>query len=674
MRAAGIQLAGVVPLVDGEPPACEAPTLVAGDDVWTLTWKLAEGSGRSVVLRVRRDEAAETRAAGAKTQAAAAESRAPPAETRLPAHERAALVLDIALEGVRIDERVDSLGLRFGAVSGVLRYLRNGYTSWDGSYFVEPANADDLSGADAAASNGYAMTALVDLSGGTAVLGFVRHDRYQSRVRFAFATEPGCLDIETLIDRVPHSGRIEAESLVLLAGTEVEETLRQWARRVARVAPLPPRLPFMRIAGWCSWYSLYASISEPLLLDHLRAAARFRARYRVPFEIFQIDDGFVPEMGDWLDVKPQFPRGMAPLLADIKAAGFVPGLWIAPFMVGNRSRLYSEHPDWVVADRETGKPLAPMKFYGEFRWHKRSEEYYVLDITHPKAEAYIRNVFRTWTKEWGCGYFKTDFMYFGSEYGPAQARWHQAGLSRMEIWMRMARLIREEIGESLWLGCGGPIWAPVGLVDAVRIGRDIGVSWRGHYSAESLLRDQTSRNFANGILWQADPDCILLRDRFHDLTATEVSSLARFAGLSGGVLMTSDQLDEVPEDRRALFASFADNAASRACDFPLLGQGRLTHRTIVGHAGQPAIATGGDPVLIQRVRHSESKVVLNVFNTGDTAVERLVPWRVAGVGSDWALTTAAEDLMPTRTQEGLVVSVPPHGSCLLTFSRVQEIA
>ena len=33
------------------------------------------------------------------------------------------------------------------------------------------------------------------------------------------------------------------------------------------------------------------------------------------------------------------------------------------------------------------------------------------------------------------------------------------GLSRIEIWMRMARLIREEIGDALWLGCGGPIWA-----------------------------------------------------------------------------------------------------------------------------------------------------------------------------------------------------------------------
>ena len=62
----------------------------------------------------------------------------------------------------------------------------------------------------------------------------------------------------------------------------------------------------------------------------------------------------------------------------------------------------------------------------------------------------------------------------------------------------MARLIREEIGDALWLGCG----APSGRrrpVDAMRIGRDIGVSWEGHYSAESLLRDQASRNFGNGI-------------------------------------------------------------------------------------------------------------------------------------------------------------------------------
>ena len=60
-----------------------------------------------------------------------------------------------------------------------------------------------------------------------------------------------------------------------------------------------------------------------------------------------------------------------------------------------------------------------------------------------------------------------------------------------------------------------------------------------------LLRDQLTRNHASGILWQADPDCILLRDRFHELSDQQVRSLALFAGLAGGVLMTSDKLDEL---------------------------------------------------------------------------------------------------------------------------------
>jgi hypothetical protein len=191
--------------------------------------------------------------------------------------------------------------------------------------------------------------------------------------------------------------------------------------------------------------------------------------------------------------------------------------------------------------------------------------------------------------------------------------------------MRMACLIREEIGDALWLTCGGPIWAPVGLVDAVRIGRDIGVSWKGHYSAESLLRDQTARNFANGVLWQSDPDCILLRDRFHDLTDDEVHSLAVFAGLTGGVLMTSDQLDEIPEARRALFADLARDSAARSCDFPLLGAQPVRHRVGLTPTGAPALLSEGDPVILQRFTRPDGSTHLNVFNTGDSAEKRIIP-------------------------------------------------
>ena len=90
-------------------------------------------------------------------------------------------------------------------------------------------------------------------------------------------------------------------------------------------------------------------------------------------------------------------------------------------------------------------------------------------------------------------------------------------------------------------------------MDAVRIGRDVGVAWSGDYSAQSLLRDQACRNFANHILWQSDPDCVLLRERFHDLSDEEVKSLAIYAGMTGGVMITSDHLGELSSDRLMLW-------------------------------------------------------------------------------------------------------------------------
>jgi alpha-galactosidase len=611
LRAGPMTLGPLEPLIDSQVARTGAPRVASGENGWTLTWPLESGLAERFVLTIAWQP------------------------------DRSELRVDASLDGVQPALRVDSIGVRVRA-AGATRYLRTGYTSWDGSHFAEFATEPGLTG--------HAVTALVSADDEVAVLGFLRHDRLQTRFQFAADASAPAVDIETLIDGVAHDGSVRAESLVILAGRDVEEALRGWAQRVARASPLPPRAGPKRIAGWCSWYSLYASISDAVILEHLQAAARFRDRYRVPFEVFQIDDGFVPEMGDWLDVKPQFPRGMAPLLADIRAAGFVPGLWIAPWMVGNRSRLYAEHPDWVVLERETGRPHAPMKFYGEFRWHKRSEEYYVLDVTHPAAERFVRDVFRAW-RGWGCGYFKTDFMYFGTDRHPAQLRWHREGLSRIEIWMRMARLIREEIGDATWLGCGGPIWAPVGLVDAVRIGRDVGVTWKGRYSAESLLRDQTARNFANGILWQADPDCILLRNRFHELTDAEVHALVLFAGLAGGVLMTSDQLDEVPEERRALFAQLAGDPAVRPCDFPRLGRG-------------PA----RDPVLVQRARRPDGSVWVNVLNAGDEPADRTVTWETAGSGADAEVRPLDAVQTWQRTEQGVRVTLPPRTACRFAFS------
>ncbi len=542
------------------------------------------------------------------------------------------VILRCALENVPPDLTLDSFGVRWERIENLRALMRSGYYSWDGTEYIQVGERDRVTG--------YALTQLLaasaaperDNTGQLAsaarapnlVLGFTRHDRFQHTFTFETAGDRTALRVETLWDRRARADAepCQAEPLWLLEHQGVEDGLRAWAQRVAAYSPVPPRHS-ERITGWCSWYNLYAAITEENILEHLRGVVETARRHRLPLRVFQIDDGFTPEMGDWLEVKPQFPRGMKPLLDDIRAQGFIPGLWIAPLVVGNRSHLYQSHPDWVVRDRRTGGPLAQLRFYGEFRWHKRSEEYYILDTTHPDAFDYLRRVFRTWHADWGCDYFKTDFMYFGCEQGPDRAVWHTPGRTRIEIWRRVAEMIRAEIGGALWLGCGCPLWAPVGLVDGMRIGRDMGVAWRGEHAARSVVQDLATRNFANRILWQADPDCVLLRERFHELSENEIRALALAAGMVGGVLTTSDALDELSPERLRLWKFLLQPRAAE-CRLPLLGT--------------------TDPVLVQ-VRAGETVHAVFAFNLAETPVARRYALEALGLPSplhvfDWTNSRA----------------------------------
>ncbi|HMM30103.1 MAG TPA: hypothetical protein PKD46_17625, partial [Aggregatilineaceae bacterium] len=295
---------------------------------------------------------------------------------------------------------------------------------------------------------------------------------------------------------------------------------------------------------------------------------------------------------------------------------------------------------------------------GEFRWHKRSEEYYILDTTHPDAFAYLRQVFRTWRRDWGCEYFKTDFMHFPTVHGPDRAVWHTPGLTRIEIWRQVAGMIRGEIGDAMWLGCGCPLWASVGLVDGVRIGRDVGVSWSGERAARSLLRDQATRNFANGILWQADPDCILLRERFHELSEAELRSLAIYFGMTAGLVMTSDALDELSDERLRLWKLVLQPRRA-ICHFPLLGQ---------PGGSDP----DGDPVRVQvrqSTRDQAAPAAIFVFNTGDAPAERTYPLARLGLPGAWHIVEWGSGRGWPEPVERISLTLAPHGGALLFASR-----
>lgn len=595
-------------------------------------------------------------------------------------HDRslAQLWLHYWVEGLAPSQALDSFGVQFQRIENLRSYLRNGYTSWDGSAYVDVEALADFGPHEIRPETGYAMTQLLPRHGeNSLVLGFDRHDRFQHTFTVDSLRCPPALTVLTLWDQKDRGGlsRCVSEHLVVFESDHVETGLRKWASLVAQSSPLPPRNQPTPLTGWSSWYNLYAYISEEIILNHLKRVKAISEREKLPMRVFQIDDGFTPEMGDWLEVKSEFPRGMKPILDDIRQAGFIPGLWIGPFMVGNRSHLYRDHPDWVVKDRKSGGPLVQWRLVGEERWHKRTEEYYILDATHPDAFEYLRRVFHTWRHEWACDYFKTDFMQFGSDHGPDRVAWHTPGSSRIEVWRKVAEMIRAEIGDALWLGSGCPLWASVGLVDAVRVGQDVGVDWRGRLSAQSLINDLATRNFANHILWQADPDCILLRSNHHNLTDEEVCSLALYAGMSGGVMMTSDDLQELSSDRLRLW-KFILEMDSQPCDFPFLGSASTMYdrvqphypSSLIGHAARLV-----DPVIVQvrpRINSASAFSAVFIFNTGEYQVERSFRFKSLGLSNRLYICNWIKEQASSEPLENISLTLNPHDGVILLLSEM----
>jgi alpha-galactosidase len=293
--------------------------------------------------------------------------------------------------------------------------------------------------------------------------------------------------------------------------------------------------------GWCSWYYFYGENRADDVVANLDAARE----QGLPLEVMLIDDGYQREIGDWLEVdETKFPQGMEWLAQKIKRAGFRPGLWIAPFAVSSLSRLYTEHPDWVLRS-EAGEPI--------LAWHHWAVPTYALDVSHPEVQEWLRELFFVLGEEWGYEFFKLDFLYAAA----LEGRRYDPSMSRAQALRVGLEIIRETVGEKFILGCGCPLGPAVGLVDGMRIGPDVATYWRyfqrdlSAAATENALRNTVARFFMHRRLWTSDPDCVLVRSRAEesDLTLNEMRSLVTIVGLCGGMVMSGDDLASIHPSR-----------------------------------------------------------------------------------------------------------------------------
>ncbi|HBZ69211.1 MAG TPA: hypothetical protein DEP35_05460 [Deltaproteobacteria bacterium] len=413
------------------------------------------------------------------------------------------------------------------------------------------------------------------------------------------------LEVELRLEVPLQPGEARRTEAVRLAlGDDASRLLEEYAEAYGRAAGSRTRAPFQ--SGWCSWYHFFHGVSEEDLRRNLDALARSRAE--LPIEVFQLDDGYQRAIGDWLETNPKFPRGIAPLAAEIKDAGFRPGLWTAPFCVAPDSHLFESHRDWLL---RRGSEI--FRGLHHAMWTKQGW-IYVLDASRPEVLKHLEDTFRALV-EMGWTYQKLDFLYTQA----MQADACDVGLTRAQRLRRGLSAVRKGCGSEVFLlGCGCPLGPAVGMVDGMRIGPDVAPAWHvdpqgtlpglagTHPSTRNGVRNTLARAFMHRRLWLNDPDCLMVRETDTRLTRAESQTLAAAIAMTGGMVIFSDDVPTLHARARALVRDTL--ALSREVD---AGITRVLDPLGTGLASAAAARCGTD-VLIALVNGEDEPRVRSV--------------------------------------------------------------
>jgi alpha-galactosidase len=331
-------------------------------------------------------------------------------------------------------------------------------------------------------------------------------------------------------------------------GDDAPSLLDAWAARFGRAEHARTSLPYQ--AGWCSWYFYFHDVTETAMHANLERAGEW------PFDVFQLDDGYQHEIGDWLVTNPKFPNGVDAMAGAIAQRGFTPGIWIAPFIAAPNSIVAGEHPEWFARDVRKDDPLIGMwhEVWGGFMWE--------LDTTRDDVQEHLASTARALV-DMGYRYLKLDFTFSPAVPG----RFADPTTTPAERVRAGYEAVRAGAGDDVViLGCGCPLGPVVGIVDAMRIGPDVAPRWDvtaassplpGYEHAAPSTRNAwnstLARSFMHRRLWANDPDCLMLRPTQTDLTTDEARAWAYAVAVSGGLALVSDDITQLDAGARALF-------------------------------------------------------------------------------------------------------------------------
>lgn len=128
-----------------------------------------------------------------------------------------------------------------------------------------------------------------------------------------------------------------------------------------------------------NWEATYFDFNEEKIMK-LAEKAR-----DVGIELFVLDDGWfegrnddTSSLGDWFVDRSKLPNGLGGLGAKIEDLGMKFGIWFEPEMISKRSRLYSQHPDWMIRVPDRSPSHGRNQYVLDFGRREVKEEVYSM--------------------------------------------------------------------------------------------------------------------------------------------------------------------------------------------------------------------------------------------------------------------------------------------------------
>lgn len=432
------------------------------------------------------------------------------------------------------DEKI-AHAILFRAISGltcnITDAVTNGFSESNGNRFNEMQAAPRL---NRLAVNQSAISsdsvAVKFENGEVAAIGAATFDRYFTEIEL---NSDGEIAVQHQLDfkSIGAGETIESDEIVFVPGADFGDALENYA---SITAAFNPRAKKPAPVGWCSWYYYGPDISADIIRENMYALKGAG----VPVNLIQIDDGWQKDRGDW---EPNEKFGdMKKLAYEIRAAGYTPGIWIAPFAANETSEVYRSHPEWFV------KKLDDDGIFG----------YPSMDFSHPGAAEHIKKVFTTISREWGFRYIKIDLVLHAISAG----RHFDRAFNAIKNYRRALEIINEAVTPDTYLiSCTAPIGASTGLVDGTRTSSDIFENWE---SVRKISLQNFRRYYYGNRAFNVDFDCFLARIaknedkqcfRLCSRTDDEIKTHAATVAASGGAIMFSDKVSLLDEKQIALY-------------------------------------------------------------------------------------------------------------------------